>query len=74
MKKIVVSLKVQGVKIVEGLHVTRNKTRLVCKRYAQVEGINFNETFAPIARMESIGMFLAYACSRKIKLYQMDVK
>ena len=63
-----------GGETVEGLQVTRNKTRLVYKGYAQVEGIDFDETFAPIARMEAIRMFLAYACSRKIKVYQMDVK
>jgi hypothetical protein len=56
------------------IQVTRNKARLVCKGYAQVEGIDFEETFAPVARMEAIRMFLAYACSRKIKVYQMDVK
>ena len=54
--------------------VTRNKARLVCKCYAQVEGIDFDEKIAPVARMEAIRMFLAYACSRKIKVYQMDVK
>ena len=54
--------------------VTRNKEILVCKGYAQVEGIDFEETFAPVARMESIRMILAYACSKRIKLYQMDVK
>ena len=54
--------------------VTRNKARLVCKGYAQVEGIDFDETFAPVSRMEAIRMFLAYACSRKNKVYQMDVK
>ena len=53
--------------------VTRNKARLVCKGYAQVEGIDFDETFAPVARMEAIWMFLTYACSRKIKVHQMDV-
>ena len=47
--------------------VTKNKARLVCKGYAQVEGIDFDETFVLVARMESIQMFLAYACSRKIK-------
>ena len=49
---------------------------LVCKGYAHVEGTNFyfDKTFAPVARMEAIWMFLAYACSRKIKVYQMDVK
>jgi len=54
--------------------VTRNKARLVCKGYAKVEGIDFEETFAPVARMEAIRMFLAYACLRKIKVYQMDAK
>ena len=61
-------------KLNEDGKVTRNKERLVCKGYAQVEGIDFDETFAPVSRMEAIWMFLAYACSRKIKVYQMDVK
>ena len=61
-------------KLNEDGQVTRNKARLVFKGYAQVEGIDFNETFAPVARMEAIWMCLAYACSRKIKVYQMDVK
>ena len=39
-----------------------------------MEGIDFDETFAPVSRMEAIQMFLTYACSRKIKVYQMDVK
>jgi hypothetical protein len=54
--------------------VTRNKDRLVCKGYAQIEGINFEETFALVARMEEIYLFLAYACSKNVKVYQMDVK
>ena len=61
-------------KLNEDGQVTRNKARLVCKGYAQVEGIDFDEKFAPVARMEAIRMFLAYACSRKIKVYQMDFK
>ena len=61
-------------KLNEDGQVTRNKARLVCKGYAQVEGIDFDETFALVARMEAIQMFLSYACSRNIKLYQMDVK
>ena len=61
-------------KLNEDGQVTKNKARLVCKGYAQVEGIDFDETFPPVARMEAIQMFLAYACSRKIKVYQMDVK
>lgn len=52
----------------------KTKARLVCKGYAQVEGIDFNETFSPVSRMEAVRMFLAYACCRKIKFYQMDVK
>ena len=54
--------------------VSRNKARLVCKGYPQVEEIDFEETFAPVARMEAIRMILAYACSKRIKVYQMDVK
>ena len=56
-------------------HVTRSKaTRLVCKEYAQVEGVEFEETFALVARIESIRMFLAFACYKNFKVYQMDVK
>jgi hypothetical protein len=58
----------------ENGQVTRNKARLVCKGYAQIEGIDFEETFSPIARMEAIRLFLAYACSKNVKVYQMDVK
>jgi hypothetical protein len=47
---------------------------LVCKGYAQVEGIDFEETFSPVARMEAIRFLLAYACSKNIKVYQMDIK
>jgi hypothetical protein len=54
--------------------VTRNKAILVCKVYAQIKGINFEETFSPVARMEAIRLHLAYACSKNVKVYQMDVK
>jgi hypothetical protein len=47
---------------------------LVCKGYAQVEGIDFEETFSPVSRMEAIILILAYACSKNIKVYQMDMK
>jgi hypothetical protein len=47
---------------------------LVAQDYTQVEGLYFDETFAPVARLEAIRILLAYACSRNIKLYQMDVK
>ena len=57
----------------DGLDI-RNKARLVCKGYAQIEGIYFEETFAPVARMEAIIMILAYACSKDIKVYHMHVK
>jgi hypothetical protein len=55
-------------------HVTRNKSRLACKGYAQVEGIDFEETFSPVARREEIRSILSYACSKNIKVYQMDTK
>ena len=61
-------------KLNEDGQVTRNKARLLYKGYAQVEGIDFDKRFAPVTRMEAIRIFLAYACSRKIKVYQMDVK
>jgi hypothetical protein len=50
-------------------HVTRNKARLVCKGYANIEGIDFEETFSPVARMEAIHLLLAYACSKIFKVY-----
>ena len=40
----------------------------------QVEGLDFGETFAPVARLEAIRILLAYACSNNIKLFQIDVK
>jgi hypothetical protein len=54
--------------------VTRNKARLVAKSYSQVEGLDFEEAFAPVARLESIFILLAYATHYDFKLYQMDVK
>jgi hypothetical protein len=54
--------------------VVKNKSRLVAQGYTQVEGLDFDETFAPVARLEAIRILLAYACSRNIKLFQMDVK
>jgi hypothetical protein len=54
--------------------VTRNKARLVAKGYSQVEGLDFKETFALIARLESIHILLAYATHYNFKLYQMHVK
>jgi hypothetical protein len=54
--------------------VTRNKARLVAKGYSQVEGLDFGETYAPVARLESIRILLAYATYHGFKLYQIDVK
>jgi len=54
--------------------VTRNKARLVVQGYNQEEGIHYEETFAPVARSEAIGMLIAFAAHMEIKLYQMDVK
>jgi hypothetical protein len=54
--------------------VTRNKARLVAKGYSQVKGLDFDETYAPITRLESIRILLAYATYHGFKLYQMDVK
>jgi hypothetical protein len=47
---------------------------LVAKGFSQVEGLDFEETFAPIARFEAIRILLAYASHHEMKLYQMDVK
>jgi hypothetical protein len=54
--------------------VTRNKARLVCKGYAQVEGVYFEEIFSLVSKMEVIRMILAYACSKRTRVYQMDAK
>jgi hypothetical protein len=54
--------------------VTRNKARLVAKGYSQVEGLDFEKTFTPVARLESIRILLAYATHHDLKLYQIDVK
>jgi hypothetical protein len=61
-------------KLNENGQIIKNKAILVCKGYAQVEGIDFEETFSPVARLEAIRMFLAFACFRNFKIYQMDVK
>ncbi|KAA0047612.1 Copia protein [Cucumis melo var. makuwa] len=51
-----------------------NKARLVAQGYAQVEGVDFDETFAPVARLEAIRLLLSIPCFQKFKLFQMDVK
>jgi hypothetical protein len=54
--------------------VSRNKARLVAKGYSQVKGLDFDETYAPVARLESIHILLAYATYHGFKFYQMDMK
>jgi hypothetical protein len=54
--------------------VTRNKARLVATGYSQVKGLDFDETYAFITRLESIRILLAYATYHNFKLYQMNVK
>ncbi|KAA0046871.1 Retrovirus-related Pol polyprotein from transposon TNT 1-94 [Cucumis melo var. makuwa] len=54
--------------------VTKNKARLVAQGYSQVKGVDFNETFAPVARLEAIRLLRSISCNRKFKLYQMNVK
>ena len=60
-------------KMDENSIVIRNKARLVAQGYNQEEGIDYDETYAPVARLEAIRMLLAFGCYKNIKLYQMDV-
>jgi hypothetical protein len=52
----------------------RNKTHLVAQGFSQMEGLDFGETFASIARLEAIRILLAFAAFKGFKLYQMNVK
>jgi hypothetical protein len=61
-------------KLNEGGHVTRNKAILVCKGYTQVEGIEFEDKFSLVSKMEAIKLILPYAFYKNIKVYQIDVK
>nr|GFA85779.1 hypothetical protein [Tanacetum cinerariifolium] len=54
--------------------VIQNKARLVAVAYSQQEGVNYDETFAPVARIEAIRLFLAYAAHNDFIVFQMDVK
>nr|GEZ14650.1 hypothetical protein [Tanacetum cinerariifolium] len=54
--------------------VIRNKARLVTKGYAPEEGIDFEESFAPVVRLEAVRIFIAYAAHKSFPIYQMDVK
>ena len=58
----------------ENGNITRNKARLVAQGYTWVEGIDFEETFSLVARLESIRLLMAFACTLCFKLYQIDVK
>ncbi|GJZ65649.1 retrovirus-related pol polyprotein from transposon TNT 1-94 [Tanacetum coccineum] len=54
--------------------VIHNKARLVAKGYAQEEGVDFEESFAPVARLEAVRIFVAHAAHKSFPIYQMDVK
>ena len=54
--------------------VERHKAQLVAKGFSQVEGIDYNETFSPVEKMNSICLVLALAASHKWEVHQMDVK
>ncbi|GKC86312.1 gag-pol polyprotein, partial [Tanacetum coccineum] len=58
----------------EDQNVICNKARLVAKGYAQEEGIDFEESFAPVARFKVVRIFIAYATYKSFPIYQMDVK
>ncbi|GJU78787.1 retrovirus-related pol polyprotein from transposon TNT 1-94 [Tanacetum coccineum] len=71
----VISLKwIYKVKLDEYGDVLKNKARLVAKGYRQEEGIDFEESFAPVARIEAIRIFIANAATKNMIIYQMDVK
>ena len=61
-------------KIDEDGEIIQNKSQLVAQGYTQVEGVDFNESFAPVARLKSIRILMSIACIMNFKLYQMDVK
>jgi hypothetical protein len=54
--------------------IMRNKACLVAQGFSQVEGLDFGETFAPVAHLEAIRILLALVASKGFKLYEMDVK
>ncbi|GJZ05938.1 retrovirus-related pol polyprotein from transposon TNT 1-94 [Tanacetum coccineum] len=68
------AIKVYRNKLDENGVVSRNKARLVAQGYNQQEGIDYDKTYAPVARLESIKILLSYACALDFKLFQMDVK
>ncbi|GJW89758.1 retrovirus-related pol polyprotein from transposon TNT 1-94 [Tanacetum coccineum] len=71
----IIALKwIYKVKLDEYGDVLKNKTRLVAKGYRQEEGIDFEESFAPVARIKTIRIFIANAASKNMTIYQMDIK
>jgi hypothetical protein len=54
--------------------VVRNKAHLVAQGFSQVESLDFRETFAPVTRLETIMILLAFATLKRFKLYRMDMK
>ncbi|GJX11118.1 retrovirus-related pol polyprotein from transposon TNT 1-94 [Tanacetum coccineum] len=74
-KVMAITLKwIYKVKLDELGGILKNKARLVARGYRQEEGINFEESFAPVARIESIRIFLAFTAHKNMIIYQMDVK
>ncbi|GKC64199.1 retrovirus-related pol polyprotein from transposon TNT 1-94 [Tanacetum coccineum] len=71
----IIALKwINKVKLDEYGHGLKNMVRLVAKGYHQEEGINFEESFSPVSRIEAIRIFIANAASKNMTIYQMDVK
>ncbi|GKB11193.1 retrovirus-related pol polyprotein from transposon TNT 1-94 [Tanacetum coccineum] len=71
----IITLKcIYKVKLDEYGDILRNKARLVAKGYHQEEGIDFDESFAPVARIEAVRIFILNAASKNMTIYQMDVK
>nr|GEV79764.1 retrovirus-related Pol polyprotein from transposon TNT 1-94 [Tanacetum cinerariifolium] len=74
-KVMVITLKwIYKVKLDELGGILKNKARLVARGYRQEEGIDFEESFAPVPRLEAIRIFLAYVAHKNMVVYQMDVK
>ncbi|GJU92112.1 retrovirus-related pol polyprotein from transposon TNT 1-94 [Tanacetum coccineum] len=74
-KVMVITLKwIYKVKLDDIGRILKNKARLVARGYRQEEGIDFKESFAPVARLEAVRIFLAFAAHMNMIVYQMDVK
>ncbi|GJW49395.1 retrovirus-related pol polyprotein from transposon TNT 1-94, partial [Tanacetum coccineum] len=74
-KVMVITLKsIYKVKLDELREILKNKARLVARVYHEEEGINFEESFAPVARLDAIRIFLAFVAHMNMIVYQMDVK